>query len=350
MVIGIIPGMARQAIPPNAENCSLAELEKAMRCTPKRTAFIRMQAIRALLLGFTHDQVADIVKKSRRTISRWVRHFNESGIDGLIDKPRSGCPRKISPAQSAKYQELIENPRQAGQDHWTAKKFHGYIREEFDHEVGYRTVTRWLDRSGFRLKVPQPWPDRQNESEREAFLEKLREWLADHNIDIWYLDETGIEGDPRPRRRWIQQGEKGRVAKNGDHIRMNVTGMICPRTGEFYALEFTHSDSETFQAFLDRANADIELERPRNLLICDNASWHKRKKTVWGAFEPVHLPAYSPDLNPIERLWLVLKAEWFCDFVAKNREELIERLDQALMWLINRQEENTRTCSIKTKL
>ena len=327
MVIGIIPGMARQAIPPNAENCSLAELEKAMRCTPKRTAFIRMQAIRALLLGFTHDQVADIVKKSRRTISRWVRHFNESGIDGLIDKPRSGCPRKISPAQSAKYQELIENPRQAGQDHWTAKKFHGYIREEFDHEVGYRTVTRWLDRSGFRLKVPQPWPDRQNESEREAFLEKLREWLADHNIDIWYLDETGIEGDPRPRRRWIQQGEKGRVAKNGDHIRMNVTGMICPRTGEFYALEFTHSDSETFQAFLDRANADIELERPRNLLICDNASWHKRKKTVWGAFEPVHLPAYSPDLNPIERLWLVLKAEWFCDFVAKNREELIERLD-----------------------
>jgi transposase len=241
--------MAPKAILPNPENCSLDELEKAMLCTPKQTAFIRMQAIRTLLLGFTHDQVADIFQKSRRTISQWVRHFNESGIDGLIDKPRSGRPRKTSPyppEQSAKYQDLIENPQKAGQEHWTAKKFHGYIREELGHELGYRTVTRWLHRSGYRLKVPQPWPDRQNEAEREAFVRLLREWLADPNIDIWYLDETGIEADPRPRRRWIQQGEKGRVTKNGDHIRMNVTGMICPRTGEFYALEFTHPDSEAF--------------------------------------------------------------------------------------------------------
>jgi len=42
------------------------------------------------------------------------------------------------------------------------------------------------------------------------------------------------------------------------------------------------------------------------------------------------LPPYSPDLNPIERLWLLLKAEWFADFFAKNREQLIDRIDQAL--------------------
>ena len=41
----------------------------------------------------------------------------------------------------------------------------------------------------------------------------------------------GVEGDPRPRRRYIRQGEKGRITKNGDHLRMNVTGMVCPRTG-----------------------------------------------------------------------------------------------------------------------
>jgi len=55
-------------------------------------------------------------------------------------------------------------------------------------------------------------------------------------------------------------------------------------------------------------------------------------------------------LNPIERLWLLIKAEWFTDFVAKTQEELIQRLDIALNWAINRKNENTKTRSIKTKL
>jgi transposase len=88
---------------------------------------------------------------------------------------------------------------------------------------------------------------------------------------------------------------------------MNVTGMICSRQGEFYALEFTHTDNEVFQVFLDYANQDIKLERRRNGLICDNANWHKGKKLKWDNFEPVFLPPYSPDFNPIERLWLVIK-------------------------------------------
>jgi transposase len=128
---------------------------------------------------------------------------------------------------------------------------------------------------------------------------------------------------------------------------MTVTGMVCPRTGQFYALEFSHTDTEVFQAFLTHANADLRLERPRNLLICDNASWHKRKSLAWGHFEAVHLPPYSPDFNPIERLWLLIKAEWFCDFVAKDRDSLIARLDQALLWAMNRPEANQTTCAIR---
>jgi len=65
---------------------------------------------------------------------------------------------------------------------------------------------------------------------------------------------------------------------------MNVTGMVLPRKGEFYVLEFSHSDTEIFQIFLDQANRDIQFDCLRNLLILDNASWRKSKSLDWGRF------------------------------------------------------------------
>lgn len=309
-----------------------------------------MMAIRMLLLGQEPALVAQSCLVTERTLQNWILQFNARGIDGLLDRKRSGRPRKIQSAQSRRYVELIQYPAQVNVTHWTARKFHGYLRDELQHQVGYRTVVRWLHDQDFRLKVPQPWPDRQDEELRKAFVDKLQALLADLEIDLWYNDEMGVEGDPRPRRRWAKKGEKTRVTKNGDHLRMNVMGVIRPRTGDFFALECTHSDTATFQVFLDQANHDLHFVRPRNLFICDNASWHKTKSLRWGRFEPLYLPPYSPDLNPIERLWLLIKAEWFTDFVAKTKDQLIERLDQALCWAMDRQPNNQKTCAIKTAL
>lgn len=329
---------------PNAENCSEEELRAAADCAPTLKSHRRMMAILSIIKGFDPEIVAELYGVGQATIRNWIKRFNASGIDGLIERKSSGAPRKIPLEKTDKLRQIIKDPKLANETHWTAKKFHGYLKSEYQIDAGYSTVLRWLHEQDFRLKVPQPWPDRQDEEQRDAFKQKLQTWLQDHSIDIWYMDETGIEGDPRPRRRWAEKGEKTRVTKNGGHLRANVTGMICPRTGEFYALEFSHSDSVVFQTFLEHANRDVTRSRPSNFLVCDNASWHKNKNLDWGDFKPVFLPPYSPDLNPIERLWRIMKAEWFSDFVAKDRNALEGRLDQALCWLIDRQEANQKTC------
>jgi transposase len=342
--------MARLPNMPNRENVSLADLEVAAKASPSQRGYVRMTAIRALCLGFSHDQVARLYSVTRRTVSRWVKCFNERGVDGLIDRPRPGRPTKITPEKSAEYRDLIQHPEKANETHWTGKKFHGYVTKELDAQIGYRTVLRWLHQEGFRLKVPRSWPNGQDEEKREAFIELLIAFLTDPDIDVWFLDQTGVEGDPRPRRRWALRGEKIVVPYEGTHVRMSVTGMVCPRTGEFYALIFSHTDTEIFQIFLDHANQDTELQRKRNILICDNASWHKSASLNWGNFERVFLPPYSPDLNPIERLWLVMKAEWFSDFVAKNTDQLVDRLCRALNWVVDRKTGNKKTCAIRTEL
>ena len=58
------------------------------------------------------------------------------------------------------------------------------------------------------MKVPRPWPDGQDEEKRKAYVGLIKKWLSDQNIDLWFLDESGIEGDPRPRRRFATKGEK----------------------------------------------------------------------------------------------------------------------------------------------
>jgi transposase len=325
----------------------MVELERAVKAAPSKKSAVRMQAIKALLLGVDHAVTAELFSVTERMLRLWIHAFNLQGIDGLTDKPKPGRPAVIADEHTECLKDLIHHPDKAEVAHWTAKKFHGYLREELQIEVGYRTVVRWLHEHNFRLKVPQPWPDRQDEALRQHYLERLRPLLADADVELWYQDEMGVEGDPRPRRRWAERGTKARVTRNGDHIRMNVSGMICPRTGQAFLLEFSHSDRETFQAFLDEANRHVSLERKRNLIICDNASWHKSKTIQWGRFEPMFLPPYSPDFNPIERLWLVIKAEWFTDFIAKNREALIQRLDAALLWAMNRNQRNQSTCNIR---
>lgn len=338
--------MGRPLTEPNYENCTQQEMMIAMKAAPTRKSFLRIFAIHQLYCGAARDAVAYGSFVTQRTLRSWINSFNEQGIDGLIDKPINGRPKSIKDEQSKQYRVLIEHPNEAGQTHWTARKFHGYLRETLQHEMGYSTVLRWLKENNYRLKIPRPWPEKQDEDKRRIFLEHLGQHLSDKEIDVWYGDEMGVEGDPRPRRRWAKKGEKITVGHNGGHIRMNVSGIVCPRSGEFYALEFSHSDSVTFQVFLDMANADVKFERQRNILIVDNATWHKKKSIKWGRFEPVFLPPYSPDLNPIERLWLLIKAEWFADFTAKDHNALIERIDKALCWAMNRSSANQKTCRV----
>ena len=139
--------------------------------------------------------------------------------------------------------------------------------ESYQIECSYQTVVRFFHKQGFSLKVPQPWPDRQDEKQRQAFRQKLKELCEQPDLDIWFADESGFEGDPRLRKRWDRKGSKIRVTKNGDHLRMNVMGMVCPRSREFFAIEASHSGSETFQAFLDEAAKFINFQRSCNILF-----------------------------------------------------------------------------------
>jgi len=320
-----------------------------MEAAPTKRSYLRLAAIRSLLLGVSRASVCQQFCRTDRMVRLWIELYNRGGIDALISRPKAGRPRKVKLERVRDVLvPVLENPAQAGQVHWTGVKLHGYLKEHLSVELGYSTVVRWLHELDYHLRVPRPWPERQNQAQRKVFLEQLQVLATDPNVELWFGDECGVEGDPRPRRRWVQPGKRRTVPYLGDHIRQNVIGMVSPQSGGFFSLIVDGVDTEVFQFFLDElAKALPPKAGKRQLLILDNASWHKASRLDWHHFQPLFLPAYSPDFNPIERLWLRLKADWFWDFIAHTPEELTDRLCIALKSFIDHPAKTASICSIR---
>lgn len=89
-----------------------------------------------------------------------------------------------------------------------------------------------------------------------------------------------------------------------------------PAEGRFFSLIIIQGNTDLFQVFLDQLNPRIDLAK-RTIHILDNVSFHKAQRLRWGCIEPLYLPPYSPELNPIEELWLYGKKlffnHWFPD-------------------------------------
>jgi transposase len=327
----------------------LEELQVAMEAAPNKRSYIRFAAIRLLLMGVARPTVAAGFCRTDRMVRLWIELFNRGGIDALRTRHSHGRPRKV---KLERVRDLLvpvlENPAQAGQVHWTGVKLQGYLKEQLQVELGYRTTIRWLHELDYPLRVPRPWPERQNEQQRQLFLERLRTLADRTEVQLWFADECGVEGDPRPRHRWAQPGKPRTVPYLGDHIRLNVMGAVCPQHGRLLSVVVDGVDTDVFQFFLDQlAEAVPQASGQRQILIIDNASWHKASRLNWHHFEPLYLPAYSPDFNPIERLWLRLKADWFWDFTARSTQELNDRLAVALSSFVDEPGRTASICTIR---
>jgi hypothetical protein len=197
-----------------------------------------------------------------------------------------------------------------------------------------------------RLK-PRKWPVNQDEDSRNEFKERIHNIRVVPGIDIWFYDETGFEGDPVPRRIICHKGERARIYYLGSHVRASILGAVRPRDGKFVSLIMPFVDTEIFQCFIYEFNKAVDRNK-KNIVILDNAKWHKTERLEWGIVEPLYLPTYSPDLNPIEELWLSIKSKFFSWFWAKSGNELDDHIEEALKYYIARPYLVKSICSMKT--
>ncbi|OGI18260.1 MAG: hypothetical protein A2255_01830 [Candidatus Melainabacteria bacterium RIFOXYA2_FULL_32_9] len=126
-----------------------------------------------------------------------------------------------------------------------------------------------------------------------------------------------------------------------------VIGGVSPDTGDTIFIQTDKIDSQTVSMFIQELSENYS--QYDNILILDNASFHVAQGTpdfpVPKNVRLLYLPTYSPDFNPIERLWKYFKDEFINNRFYENIYHLRNTVNDALYSLLNNQNTVKSICS-----
>jgi DDE superfamily endonuclease len=149
-------------------------------------------------------------------------------------------------------------------------------------------------------------------------------------LHLVYLDECEVHTHPHLAKVWRKQGCPLKVPAAGADRKFVVFGAVDYASGRIVHQRSDQKGEVAFMAFLDHLAQTLPAEEPL-VVVLDNAGYHKsvELRAWWqqhaGHFHPFWLPAYTPQLNLIERLWRHLKDKLACHRWWND----IDRLQQA---------------------
>lgn len=144
---------------------SLAKAEK------NKHLAARIQAIALAKQGFTCPAIVKMTGYSRRAIQKWVARYNQGGIKGLRDEPRSGRPVKLSPDKQAQFCVRVDaGPKPSdGTATLYGRDLQRIMEREFGVLYTLDGVYKLLHRLGYSCLKPRPRHEKADPAVQEAF-------------------------------------------------------------------------------------------------------------------------------------------------------------------------------------
>lgn len=268
----------------------------------------------------------------RKTVARWVSKYADCGCAALHRKAGSGRPRKLDELTEEELSSIVFKGAIAfgfETDLWTVSRLRRVIQDEFRVRLSKNTIWRRLRDAGLTYQKPEREYYEIDEAARKKWMRyevpKIQRAVRKHRAILYFQDESNISLTAFLGKTWAPRGQTPKVNVTGKRAGVAATSAISNR-GQllFWLLDKRIASREVIE-FLDQM---LRHHSNRHLVVVmDQAPPHTSKKTkAWIARQPrlhvFHLPKYSPNWNPDEKVWNHLKHQELAAHQAKNKDEL----------------------------
>lgn len=272
--------------------------------TPRKLA----DRARILLLfdeGLVVDQIAEKLDLSQRTVYKWRRRYEASGLDGIKDRSRPGAPRKLSASKAKSILKMTVEQIPHEATHWSLRLMAQYAGVSV-HQV--RNVWKAADLKPHRLRSFKISKDPQ-------FAERVQDVVGlylnppvqamvlsvDEKTQIQALDRTQPMLPLRP----------GQVERRTHDYKRHGTRSLYAAfdvaTGQVIGRVTRRHRAREFLAFLRQIDQSTPAELDLHLIL-DNSSTHKTQEvTEWLE----RRPRFHLHFTPTSASWLNAVESWF---------------------------------------
>lgn len=262
--------------------------------------------IKAVLLsdkGWTYRQIAEALLIDEQTIGRHVDEYLENQ---KLTLSSGGSMGKLNWVQSG---ELVAHLERV--TYLKIADIIAYVEATYGVSYTVQGMTSWMHTHGFSFKKPKGTPLKADPAKQEAFIEAYEKLLTETPEDEPILFGDGVHPTMATKVTygWIKTGANKPIATIASRTRMNLMGALNLESMQVTIGSYETIDSETMVQYFDHLKAAYP-KAPKIHLILDqgpyNISILTRDAAKKRGIQLHYLPPYSPNLNPIERLWKVM--------------------------------------------
>ena len=293
---------------------------------------MRYRAVDAVRRGLPKGEVASAYGIDRGTLYRWVQRHEEDAENGLERRPDSGRPRKLEELDEEELRRIVVKPASTfgyETDLWTVGRLHRVIIERYQVNVSRDTIWRRLREAGLTYQKPEREYYEVDEQARQEWLRyevpKIRRAVEKNRAILYFQDESNVSLTAFLGKTWAPCGETPKAKVTGKRGGVAAMSAISRRGHLLFRL---HEKRIASAEVIDFLRQMLKYHTKRHLVVVmDQAPPHVSKKTkAYTSSQPrlhvFHLPSYSPDWNPDEKVWNHLKHHELKSHHAKTKDEL----------------------------
>lgn len=270
--------------------------------------------IKAVLLtndGWPFNEIAKVLLLDDETIRRHVMEYQSLK---KLNIESGGSEEKLTANQAEELKNHLEK-----HTYTKAEAISIYVKQKYEVDYTVSGMTTWLQKHGFTYKKPKGTPAKADPKEQEEFkrfYEKLKTETPE-NEPILFSDASHPTMATKVTYGWIKKGQDKLIPTTASRTRENIVGFINLNTMDIFTQSHKTVNSDAMITSLKKVKTFFP-NAPFIHVILDQGPYNKSKAIKEFAqrnnIKLHYLPTYSPNLNPIERLWKVMN-----EYVRNNK-------------------------------